>query len=1349
MTISLKCSCGNSLQVDDNLAGSQATCPNCNATISVPADDLSLDSLDLDDLSLDDLDNLGGDSLSAGSLDDLDDMELDVAAPPAKQSPALQPQTVAPSLDDDDDYELELEAPEVDEPLDMGLEALTGLEDDLGGSLDSPASATDSAPLAAPAASDKCPGCGAECAPGAAICVACGLDLRTGEKHSGLPGGAAGAAAASTKGEGGGFFQQYKIAILASAGGLVVVLAVVAALMFSGGDEPATSVASNSTSGTTSDDASDYSSDEPAQPPTIDDSVSKPSEDEGSLDGEDSAPSNAGDSPAAGEDPSAAELVASLEGHTAEVIHVAFSDDAARAVSIDSRGTAIVWSLADAAELQKLTIGPRGKAAFLPGGEKLLVHEGRNQLKVIDLATGQPEQTIEGAVGGELAMAVDSDGKKALLSGARDALVSVDLASGRASVAAVEFPRETKFVRFSPDGRTAVVADGTPTPAVWDVPLQQQLRVLDGHVTELRALVISPDSKQALSAAGGHEMTGDPRAPKVANDKITDLAVRLWDLASGDELRRFRIDSPTPARAVAFVGGEYGVWLGEELYVFDLQSGRVLCSIAVGAGSEPVPAAGGRPLARPGVEPKVAISASADGKRLLFAAGNAVQVWRLPDLAAIRRDLPTLPTRAPLPQLASATTDTGSETLAMDANTKVVWRVVAKHHGALKELWQHLNARPRTPDNLMKIAQWCVKERLYLEGEECLRAVLAVAPETPKAAAAYEKLASFSNLPPRAVAPADPIARLPEGKLTDDIQEVVPPEGKSLVVIPLDFDAQDDAVRIDDKSLLANTAEGPAQFLGILREPSAEVKGLARNEPQPAKKTQLWEMAIVNTRGDEVTMRLQNRERPVRESKQRGRPPNNSDPIAMRTDRSYFEEPYAGPYEAVFAVPAGAALTGLKYGEEPVIGLLAAEPESISAALANSSLPPERLATLLQVAASNPGPSTSQQLDTIIASGADSVFFAARSAQRKVRRQRNLLAPVFHPEPLAGQSYLESLVIDAEPAAADPRRPVAPPTGPRPTRIAATWNLPQAGRYLARVFAFGVAAKYELKATVFVDFESKEPGLFYWSHVVPGDAAAPNRVVELWQNGLLLERSLIALDEAAAAEIAGRVPLLKPEVPAASAPVRQPPIRRPPPPRRPPGTASEEEPEVDVAELIAEQPVVPVPAVALMSATERDLPLVYRVARYYFQAEVDAAESERQKRALAEVGRLEAANPAARAKAATELSALLGDWTAGLFVRLLSDGPDSVRRGAIEGLTQLAPHSTEACRALLAQREVDTAPVIEKLVADGILETRNGDWLLNGEVIHTDPASQEPADDAAGEDSTNAANGDDEAPAAP
>lgn len=117
-------------------------------------------------------------------------------------------------------------------------------------------------------------------------------------------------------------------------------------------------------------------------------------------------------------------------------------------------------------------------------------------------------------------------------------------------------------VAFSPDSRQLLSGSSDRTIRLWDLSRGEQLACLEGHLEKIWSVTFSPDGQQAISAskdksvrvwdlARGREQrcyaNRTNRSVAISGDgmlalsgNISDGMVRLWEVQTGKELRRFK-----------------------------------------------------------------------------------------------------------------------------------------------------------------------------------------------------------------------------------------------------------------------------------------------------------------------------------------------------------------------------------------------------------------------------------------------------------------------------------------------------------------------------------------------------------------------------------------------------------------------------------------------------------------------------------------------------------------------------------------------------------------------------------------------------------------------------------------
>lgn len=242
----------------------------------------------------------------------------------------------------------------------------------------------------------------------------------------------------------------------------------------------------------------------------------------------------------------------------AGVTSVAFSPDGRVLASGSYDKTIKLWDVATGQELRTLTghtlsvhsvaWSPDGKvlASGAAGGESKSNFVGNGAIrqrddatiKLWDAATGKEIRTLKGHTYDVVSVAFSPNGQ-ILASGSRDKTVKLwDVATGQEirTLTGKGFFMVIA-IAFSPDGRV-LASSGVGNVELWNVETGEKLRTFGGVGRSIMAqsLAWSPDGRVLASGSGG---TTSMKKGKVGTE-IYDATIKLWDVNTGQELRRLR-----------------------------------------------------------------------------------------------------------------------------------------------------------------------------------------------------------------------------------------------------------------------------------------------------------------------------------------------------------------------------------------------------------------------------------------------------------------------------------------------------------------------------------------------------------------------------------------------------------------------------------------------------------------------------------------------------------------------------------------------------------------------------------------------------------------------------------------
>lgn len=273
--------------------------------------------------------------------------------------------------------------------------------------------------------------------------------------------------------------------------------------------------------------------------------------------------------------------------------------------------------------------GPVWKTVFSADGKRVLsgsgFPKGDSTMRLWDVETGREIlQFRNDGTNWVFGVALSRDGKQAL-SGNAVGLSLWDVETG-AVLRQMDFDSTNKTVltvAFAPDGKRAVSGGSDRIVRLWDLASGTQIRTLTGHLGRVMSVAFSPDGSQVVSCGLDEDKT-----------------VRLWNIETGKET--FRLEGHTAGvESVAFTpdGSRIVSSAFDGLILWDVKAGKLIRKI-VGDGTDLLEAvflADGRRVLSGSKSGRVSIWDSETGQELHRLAEGSEWVWTVAVSADGRR----------------------------------------------------------------------------------------------------------------------------------------------------------------------------------------------------------------------------------------------------------------------------------------------------------------------------------------------------------------------------------------------------------------------------------------------------------------------------------------------------------------------------------------------------------------------------------------------------------------------------------------------------------------------------------------------------------------------------------------
>jgi eukaryotic-like serine/threonine-protein kinase len=225
-------------------------------------------------------------------------------------------------------------------------------------------------------------------------------------------------------------------------------------------------------------------------------------------------------------EPSVGKEVRTLQGHQGAVRGLAFSPDSKLVASASEDGTLRVWDVETGKE-DKVLIGHLEGVlglAFGPDGRHLVSAGKDKTVRLWDLADENGNRVLAGHEAEIRTVAISRDGRW-LASGSGDGIIKIWDPKTCREARSFRAHGDVRSIAFSPHGERIASVGDDHLVKVWSTAgADEPLLSLPGHLCQLSNVEFSADGKRIISVSR------------------CDLAVRIWDALSGQEL----ITLPSP-----------------------------------------------------------------------------------------------------------------------------------------------------------------------------------------------------------------------------------------------------------------------------------------------------------------------------------------------------------------------------------------------------------------------------------------------------------------------------------------------------------------------------------------------------------------------------------------------------------------------------------------------------------------------------------------------------------------------------------------------------------------------------------------------------------------------------------
>jgi WD40 repeat protein len=244
-----------------------------------------------------------------------------------------------------------------------------------------------------------------------------------------------------------------------------------------------------------------------------------------------------------------------FEGHTADAHAIGFSPDSQSLVTVSDDNLVYLWEVSTGKEIRRFAGHTERVEAvlFSPQGDVILSGSSDHTLRLWDVKTGKEVQRFTGHTDAVHSVAFAPDGQSALSGGADGTARLWETSTGREIRRFSASPSAVTFVSFSPDGHLILTKTAEGGTYLWNASTGQEVQRFE----KATFVAFSPDNRflvtrdksitlqdlasdtQARQFAYGDPVAFSPDGRFIVTGDSSDKSLRLWEVATGQEVRRF------------------------------------------------------------------------------------------------------------------------------------------------------------------------------------------------------------------------------------------------------------------------------------------------------------------------------------------------------------------------------------------------------------------------------------------------------------------------------------------------------------------------------------------------------------------------------------------------------------------------------------------------------------------------------------------------------------------------------------------------------------------------------------------------------------------------------------------